>query len=335
MVTSFLLSTRSSLAVFFFSLFSVDTTSFHGVGVSASSTPFSTTNVTKNKDEAQALLNWKSTFDNYSQSLLSSWHGDNPCGFTGVACDNFGAIAHLNLSYFGLRGTLDGLDFFRLTSVVSFELANNSIYGSIPSSIGNLSKLNSLNLCFNELSGDIPPNLGPLPNVKAFNEAPFEAIQHNKGLCGNVIGLPKCNSTRNKKLYSPLVELAYSTIPTEKCDVYSFGVVALETIMGKHLGNHVSWECSLFAQTESMMLKDVLDQRLSPSKIGLRDAQDVVLIAKLAFECLQADPRLRPTMRQVSLELCSQVPLDMPLSAVSLGQLHDLNVKKSGAIQEM
>ncbi|KAI6674389.1 hypothetical protein NL676_002295 [Syzygium grande] len=95
-------------------------------------------------------------------------------------------------------------------------------------------------------------------------------------------------------------ELAYSTVPTEKCDVYSFGVVALETIVGKHPGDHVSRECSLSAQTKSMMLKDVLDQRLSPSKLGLRDEQDVVLIAKLAFECLQADPRLRPTMRQVS-----------------------------------
>ncbi|XP_030547762.2 MDIS1-interacting receptor like kinase 2-like [Rhodamnia argentea] len=54
-------------------------------------------------------------------------------------------------------------------------------------------------------------------------------------------------------------ELAYSIIPTEKCDVYSFGIVALETIMGKHPGDHISWECSSSAQTESMMLKDVLD----------------------------------------------------------------------------
>ncbi|XP_039160888.1 MDIS1-interacting receptor like kinase 2 [Eucalyptus grandis] len=122
-------------------------------------------------------------------------------------------------------------------------------------------------------------------------------------------------------------ELAYSTIPTEKCDVYSFGVIALETIMGKHPGDHISRECSSSAQAESMMLKDVLDQRLSPSRLGLRDAQDVVLIAKLAFKCLQDDPRLRPTMRQVSRELCFQVPLDMPLSAVSLEQLRDLNVK--------
>ncbi|KAI6705920.1 hypothetical protein NL676_008882 [Syzygium grande] len=144
MVSSFWLSTLSPLAVFFFlSLFLVGTTSFHGAGVAASSTSFSTIQATENKDGAEALLNWKSTLDNHSQYLLSSWHGENPCGFVGVACDDFGAIAHLNLSYLGLRGTLDSLDFSHLTGVVSFELANNSIYGSIPSSIGNLSKLNS------------------------------------------------------------------------------------------------------------------------------------------------------------------------------------------------
>ncbi|KAF7847757.1 hypothetical protein BT93_L2612 [Corymbia citriodora subsp. variegata] len=118
-------------------------------------------------------------------------------------------------------------------------------------------------------------------------------------------------------------ELAYSTVPTEKCDVYSFGVVALEIIMGKHPGDHVSRECSPSAQTKSMMLKDVLDQRLLPSILGLQVAQDVVLIAKLAFKCLQDDPRLRPTMRQVSRELCFQL-LDTPLSTVSLEQLRDL-----------
>ncbi|XP_039160581.1 MDIS1-interacting receptor like kinase 2 [Eucalyptus grandis] len=127
-------------------------------------------------------------------------------------------------------------------------------------------------------------------------------------------------------------ELAYSTVPTEKCDVYSFGVVALETIMGKHPGDHVSQECSSSAQTESVMLMDVLDQRLSPSRLGLQDAQDVVLIAKLAFECLQADPRLRPTMGQVSRELGFQVPLDMPFSTVSLEQLRVLNVKENWSI---
>ncbi|KAL3716443.1 hypothetical protein ACJRO7_008098 [Eucalyptus globulus] len=127
--------------------------------------------------------------------------------------------------------------------------------------------------------------------------------------------------------------MAYSSIPTEKCDVYSFGVVALETIMGKHPGDHVFGECSSSTQIElPILLKDVLDQRLSPSRLCLRDAQDVVSIAKLAFTCLQADPRLRPTMRQVSHDLRVQVPLEiMSLSAITLEQLRDVNVRKFGA----
>ncbi|XP_048139167.1 MDIS1-interacting receptor like kinase 2-like isoform X2 [Rhodamnia argentea] len=129
-------------------------------------------------------------------------------------------------------------------------------------------------------------------------------------------------------------ELAYSPIPSKKCDVYSFGVVALETIMGKHPGDHVSRECSSTQSKSPMLLKDVLDQRLLSSSFRLQNAQDVVSIAKLALACLQADPHLRPTMRQVSRELCTPVPLDVPLSAISLEQLRDLNVRKFGALME-
>ncbi|XP_039159790.1 MDIS1-interacting receptor like kinase 2-like [Eucalyptus grandis] len=149
----------------------------------------------------------------------------------------------------------------------------------------------------------------------------------------NVINLKTTYDQGYKKIVnSPLAELAYSLIPTKKCDVYSFGVVALETIMGKHPGDHVFGECSSSTQIESPILwKDVLDQRLLPSRLCLRDVQDVVSIAKLAFTCLQADPRLRPTMGQVSHELRVQVPLEMPLSAITLEQLRDLNVRKFGA----
>ncbi|KAK3405750.1 hypothetical protein EUGRSUZ_K02588 [Eucalyptus grandis] len=852
MVSSLLLSSQPNLVVgFLFLLLLVDTTPFHGAGDMASSTSFFTINMTKSKDEVEALLNWKSTLDNYSQCLLSSWHDNNPCGFSGVTCDDSKAVNNLNLSNLGLRGTLDGLDFSCLTNLVTFDLSYNAIYGSIPSSIGNLSKLNFIDLYSNELSGNIPPSIGmlkslqylfltvnnlsgcipqeigqldsllqlslsqnqlsgpipaslgklgnlialgirennifgsiprdicdlrnlqelhlyenrlsgsfpweigrftslvvleifsnsltgpipasignlsnlmdldlgdnkffsslpweigrltslveleifsnsltgpipasignlsnlidlnlgdnkffgslpsefnklthlislnlyenelegelpkdvclggllqylgitnnhftgpipkslrnctslfrvrlegnqligniieafgiyphlnymdlshnhlngklswklehsrnltsfkisnnniygelaelrnfqvlnishnslsgsipltfggmlaltsidvsynylegPLPTIKAFNEAPFEALQQNKGLCGNVLALLKCNSIRSKKcnrcvrariivmlilsflvfvllsctliifiivnhrrrriirrdndewandldfmrilsydgkvFYDQIIkategfdskyyymergslrttlnnderakefqwdkrvnmvrgvadalsymhhecspplihrdltsnnilldrdyeahvfdfgtarllrpdssnwtiiagtigyiapELAYSTIPTEKCDVYSFGVVALETIMGKHPGNHVYGECSSSAQTESsMMLKDVLDQCLSPSRLSRQDAQDVILIAKLAFACLQADPRLRPSMGQVSRELRVQVPLEIPLATVSLEQLRSLSVGKFGA----
>ncbi|KAF7849634.1 hypothetical protein BT93_L0449 [Corymbia citriodora subsp. variegata] len=654
MVSSLLLSNLSPFRVFFFffsSLLLVDTTSLHGARYPASSTSFFTIPTTENKDGAKALLNWKSTLDNHSQSLLSSWRGHNPCRFAGVTCDDFRAITHLNLSNLGLRGTLDGLNFSCLTNLVSFELGNNWIYGSIPSIIGNLSKLNSLDLCFNELSGDIPPSigmleslhyfylyanhlsgripqeigqlhslmklnistnnftgpippslgnlsnliyldlyenqiLGPIPtslgklgnltrldisknaisgsipqdiwNLRSLtrlflwgnrlsgsipseiarltslyeldlsannligsiphstgnlsnlfrlnlfqnnlandldfmhilsydgkvfydriveategfdskyyvgkgaygtvykanisegqtfaikqtlssqddNEivdlVPFEReiqaltnLRHRNivkfyGFCSHVQhcflvyeymergslrtilnnheravefhwdkrvnavrGVADALSYMHHECSLPLIhrdltsnnilldrnyearvsdfgtarilrpdssnwtivagtigyiapELAYSSIPTEKCDVYSFGVVALETIMGKHPGDLVFEECSSSTQTElPILLKDVLDQRLSPSRLCLRDAQGVVSIAKLAFACLQANPQLRPTMGQVSRELRVHVPPEMPLSAITIEQLRDCNVRKFGAFTEI
>ncbi|KAK3411898.1 hypothetical protein EUGRSUZ_I00654 [Eucalyptus grandis] len=74
MASSLLLSILSPFCVFFFfsSLFLIGTTSFHEARVSTSSTSFSTIHTTRNKDEVEALLNWKSTFDNQKQSLFPS-----------------------------------------------------------------------------------------------------------------------------------------------------------------------------------------------------------------------------------------------------------------------
>ncbi|KAF8029045.1 hypothetical protein BT93_E1652 [Corymbia citriodora subsp. variegata] len=198
MASSFLLSTLSPLAVFFFfSLFFIGTTSFHGAGISTSSTSFFAINASDNKDEAEALLKWKSTLDNRSQSLLSSWHGYNPCNFTGVACDSYGAVICLNLSYLGLRGTLDSLDFSRLTNVVSLELGYNSLYGSIPSSMGNLSKLNSLHLCGNELSGDILPSIGMLESLQSLYLCANSLNGHIPQEIGRLISLKELNLKEN------------------------------------------------------------------------------------------------------------------------------------------
>ncbi|KAK3411899.1 hypothetical protein EUGRSUZ_I00656 [Eucalyptus grandis] len=97
------------------------------------------------------------------------------------------------------------------------DLSQNLLTGRIPPNLGKLRVLETLNISHNGLSGSIPHSFvdlwalisvdvsyndleGPLPNVKAFKEAPFEAIQHNKGLCGNEAGLQICNiSTMRKK----------------------------------------------------------------------------------------------------------------------------------------
>ncbi|XP_060671587.1 MDIS1-interacting receptor like kinase 2-like isoform X1 [Ziziphus jujuba] len=117
-------------------------------------------------------------------------------------------------------------------------------------------------------------------------------------------------------------ELAYTMEVNEKIDVYSFGVVTLEVIMGKHPGDLIS---SLFLApllAVDALIKDVLDQRLSPPR-G-RIAHQVISIAEIAFACLQQSPQFRPTMKQVSRKLSTPLEsLSEPFYMITIKQLFD------------
>ena len=109
----------------------------------------------------------------------------------------------------------------------------------------------------------------------------------------------------------------------EKCDVFSFGVLALEIIMGKHPGDLISSLSSSTFTTCDVLLKDVLDQRLSlPIN---RVTREVLSIAKIAISCLHTIPQSRPTMQKVSEELLTQKPhLPNTLFMITLGEVFDL-----------
>ncbi|GMI74525.1 MDIS1-INTERACTING RECEPTOR LIKE KINASE2 [Hibiscus trionum] len=119
-------------------------------------------------------------------------------------------------------------------------------------------------------------------------------------------------------------ELAYSMRVDEKCDVYSFGVLTVEVFMGRHPGELLSYLSSSapasVSSEQQILLKDVIDQRLSPP--GCKSANDIVSAMKIAFACLNGNPQLRPTMRQVTQDLTRQSPpLPSPLSTIKLGEL--------------
>ncbi|KAK1290685.1 putative leucine-rich repeat receptor-like protein kinase [Acorus calamus] len=120
------------------------------------------------------------------------------------------------------------------------------------------------------------------------------------------------------------LEPAYTMMVTEKCDVYSFGVVALEVIMGRHPGEFISVLSS--DEGQDTPFKDVLDHRLSPP-VG-QTANQVILTAAMAFACLRADPRSRPTMRWVSEELtaCNLLPVWKDPKTIKLHQLMAVDI---------
>ena len=118
-----------------------------------------------------------------------------------------------------------------------------------------------------------------------------------------------------------VVELAYTLAFTEKCDVYSFGVVALETLMGRHPKEMLSTLSS--SSTQSILLVEILDQRL-PTPRSRVVVKDVVLVATIAFKCLRADPKRRPTMESVSKDfyVAGRAPLfGKCFHDISVGQL--------------
>ncbi|KAB1669219.1 hypothetical protein ES319_1Z064400v1 [Gossypium barbadense] len=115
-------------------------------------------------------------------------------------------------------------------------------------------------------------------------------------------------------------ELAYTMIVTEKCDVYSFGVIALETLMGKHPEEVLSWLSSPTSLV-NMKLVDVLDNRL-PLPTSQLVTQNLVHVDTLAFACLNPQTKSRPTMKEVSEWFLSRhTSLGIPLWMISLLQL--------------
>ncbi|KAJ8775085.1 hypothetical protein K2173_020089 [Erythroxylum novogranatense] len=116
-------------------------------------------------------------------------------------------------------------------------------------------------------------------------------------------------------------ELAYTMAVNEKCDVFSFGVVVLETIMGRHPEEIVS-TITLLRDCPSLMLKDVLDSRLSYPNNNQEVAQSLVLVVSIALACLRFHPNSRPTMEQVCGRLLGPgSPLPGTLHLVSLRDL--------------
>ncbi|XP_066330070.1 MDIS1-interacting receptor like kinase 2-like isoform X2 [Miscanthus floridulus] len=129
--------------------------------------------------QADMLLRWKSSLlvQGDPFGCLETWSNNTrPCNWTGVTCsamvhhgrgpsDVVQVVTNISLPGCNLEGTLDELHFADLSELSVLDLSNNFLSG-FPASIGNLTKLTSLNLSYGEWNGSIPATLGMLVNLR-------------------------------------------------------------------------------------------------------------------------------------------------------------------------
>ena len=146
--------------------------------------------------ETEALLEWKVSLENQSQFRLSSWVGNIPCQWVGISCNNFSSISHISLTRSALKGTLHTFSFSCLHSPVSLDLSHNLLFVTVPSHLGNLSKLIYLNLSVNHLSRRIPSELCQLTSLRILD-------LHENNITGSIPHqLGKLNLFNELSLYS-------------------------------------------------------------------------------------------------------------------------------------
>ncbi len=99
---------------------------------------------------------WKNTDGSFNITNVDQWYG--------ITLSEEGFVTNLQLYNNSLMGSIP-LEIENLSKLVTLILNTNQLIGEIPIQIGNLSNLKYLNLDFNQLSGSIPIELGNLVNL--------------------------------------------------------------------------------------------------------------------------------------------------------------------------
>ncbi|KAL4376623.1 hypothetical protein GQ457_02G008070 [Hibiscus cannabinus] len=106
-------------------------------------------------------------------NVLQSWNflDQTPCSWNGVACDSIDGylrVTGLSLPNSQLIGSIPS-DLGMLEHLHSLDLSSNSLNGSLPVSLFNSTELRFLDLSNNLIAGGIPETIGSLQNLQVLN----------------------------------------------------------------------------------------------------------------------------------------------------------------------
>ncbi|KAM3238094.1 MDIS1-interacting receptor like kinase 2-like [Capsicum annuum] len=157
--------------------------------------------------EAFSLLKWKASLENASQTLLASWlvtsNSTSPCHWGGISCDNIGTVNQIDFAHYGIRGNLNHLNFSSFPHLQLINFSNNSLNGTFPRNIFNLSRLSFLYLSSNHFSGEIPREIGFVKNLKHLDLSNNRFIGFIPSSIGNLTKLEILFLSVNE-LYGPI-----------------------------------------------------------------------------------------------------------------------------------
>ncbi|TYJ95974.1 putative leucine-rich repeat receptor-like serine/threonine-protein kinase [Cucumis melo var. makuwa] len=107
------------------------------------------------------------------------------------------ALEYLNLSYNSFDGSLP-FSIGQFPSLQTLDVSFNQLIGNIPDSLQTSSSLKQLNISFNNFSGRVP-------DKGVFSWLTMYSFLGNNGLCGSIIGLPKCRERHKFNKFLPIL----------------------------------------------------------------------------------------------------------------------------------
>ena len=133
--------------------------------------------------------NWRDNWNWLSDKPLGDWYG--------VTTNEQGRVRWLSLWGHQLTGSIPE-SIGNLTKLEGLRLEDNQLTGSIPESIGNLTKLEVLRLSENQLSGSIPESIGNLTNLTRLDLSENQLSGPIPASIGNLTNLEELRLWRNQ-----------------------------------------------------------------------------------------------------------------------------------------
>jgi Leucine-rich repeat (LRR) protein len=157
-------------------------------------------------EECEVLVAFYNSTDGANWSYNYGWNvTDTPCSWSGVECSG-GHVSKLSLSSNQLTSSIP-TELGNLSKLESLNLSDNQLTGSIPTELVNLTKLTYLDLSDNQFTGSIPTELGNLNNLERLDLSNNQLTGSIPTELGNLNNLERLDLSNNQLTGSIPTEL--------------------------------------------------------------------------------------------------------------------------------